>query len=129
MPRQIAAEDFRDRQQPANAIRRVAGIRRRDQAPGKRVLDFDGDTAFVRGNACDAGCQWVTCGDPDDSGAVNATDALIELRVAVGIETCALCVCNVDSIGTFVSASDALRVLNAAVGLPIVLTCPPCSGP
>ena len=86
----------------------------------------DGDTAFVRGDACDAGCQRVACGDPDDSGAVNATDALVVLRVAVSLESCDLCVCNVDAVGGFTSASDALRVLNAAVGLPVALTCPTC---
>ncbi len=87
----------------------------------------DGDTSFVRGDSCDAACNRVACGDPDDSGAVNATDALVVLRVAVGIEDCDLCVCNVDSVGTFTSASDALRVLNAAVGLPAPLTCPTCA--
>ena len=69
----------------------------------------------------------LACGDPDDSGTVNATDALVTLRVAVGIEDCDLCVCNVDSVGGFASASDALRVLNAAVGLPVGLDCPPCA--
>jgi len=87
----------------------------------------DGDTSFVRGDACNGACERVGCGDPDDSGAVNATDALVVLRVAVAIETCELCVCNVDSIGGFASASDALRVLNAAVGLPVALNCPVCS--
>jgi hypothetical protein len=87
----------------------------------------DGDNLFVRGDSCDSDCNRVACGDPDHSGATNASDALIVLRVAVGVESCALCVCNVDSVGTFTSASDALRVLNAAVGLPAVLTCPTCA--
>jgi cysteine-rich repeat protein len=86
----------------------------------------DGDTAFVRGDACSADCDRVACGDPDNRSAVNATDALIVLRVAVGLDDCDLCVCNVDSVGTFTSASDALRVLNAVVGLPVVLGCPLC---
>jgi hypothetical protein len=87
----------------------------------------DGDNLFVRGDSCDADCNRVACGDPDHSGVTNASDALIVLRVAVGLESCALCVCNVDSVGTFTSASDALRVLNAAVGLPALLTCPTCT--
>lgn len=86
----------------------------------------DGDTFFVRGDACSAGCARVECGDPDNSHAVNATDALIVLRVAVGLEACDLCICNVDSVGDFTSASDALRVLNAAVGLPVALECLLC---
>ncbi len=87
----------------------------------------DGDTTFVRGDACDASCHRVACADPDDSGQTNATDALIMLRVAVGIESCALCVCNVDAVGASVTASDALRTLNKAVGLPVAVICPACA--
>lgn len=87
----------------------------------------DGDAAFVRGDDCSAECSWVECGDPDGSGSVNASDALTLLRVAVGVESCAGCVCDVDGSTGPASASDALAVLRAAVGLPVGLACPPCA--
>lgn len=71
----------------------------------------------------------VECGDANDDGAVSATDALVVLRVAVGIDTCAACVCDVDASGgeSAVTAADALRVLRAAVGEPgAALLCSPC---
>lgn len=66
-----------------------------------------------------------SCGDPDGSGALTATDALSILQTAVGIRACALCICDVDSTGA-VTATDALRVLRIAVGLPLELACQPC---
>lgn len=74
------------------------------------------------------------CGDPVDpplvgggqAAFINATDALFALRAAVGLESCALCVCDLDNSGA-VSASDALALLLLAVGQPGNLDCPPCS--
>jgi cysteine-rich repeat protein len=89
----------------------------------------DGDPQFVRGDACGPTCRWVGCADPDASGSVNASDALVLLRVAVGLEACDSCVCDVDvSLGA-IGASDALRTLSVAVGLPVDLLCAPCTAP
>jgi hypothetical protein len=50
------------------------------------------------------------------------------LHVAVGAKECALCICDVDDTGA-VTASDALAVLTAAIGLPTTLTCPASPAP
>lgn len=89
----------------------------------------DGDPVFIRGDACGPTCQWVGCADPDASGAVNASDALVLLRVAVGLESCDPCICNVDSSPGPIGASDALRTLSVAVGVPVDLSCPSCAAP
>jgi hypothetical protein len=57
---------------------------------------------------------------------VTASDALAVLRTAVGSQTCALCICDVDGSGS-VSATDALITLKVAVGQAIDLDCPACS--
>jgi len=49
----------------------------------------------------------------------------VTLRAAVGASVCELCVCDVNGSGE-VTASDALAVLQAAVGLDVTLDCPPC---
>jgi hypothetical protein len=67
-----------------------------------------------------------TCGDPTTDGATTATDALFVLQAAVGIQTCELCICDVNDSGA-VTASDALAVLGFAVGQSIELSCPVCS--
>jgi hypothetical protein len=66
------------------------------------------------------------CGDANDDGAVNTTDALFTLRTSTGLETCDLCRCDVNSNGT-ITAPDAQRVLTFAVGNDVDLTCPACS--
>jgi hypothetical protein len=74
------------------------------------------------------------CGDPVDPptfigefpAVVNATDALFTLRTAVSLESCSLCVCDLDDSGS-VTASDALALLLLAVGQPGSLDCPPCA--
>ncbi len=75
-----------------------------------------------------------TCGDPVvDAGAgsplraeiITASDALLILNAAVGLQVCAPCICDVTGEGS-VTASDALLVLSAAVGLDVTLNCPPC---
>ena len=56
---------------------------------------------------------------------VSASDALFMLRAAVGLDSCELCVCDVDGSGG-VAATDALATLRLAVGQPIPLNCPAC---
>jgi hypothetical protein len=68
----------------------------------------------------------LTSGNESSADLVTATDALFVLRAAVGLETCALCVCDPDDSGG-VAATDALLTLNAAVGQPVSLECPACS--
>jgi sugar lactone lactonase YvrE len=65
----------------------------------------------------------VLCGDANANGSVNAADALLVLRKAVGLGECPLERCDTDQGGT-VNAADALRVLRKAVGVDITLTCP-----
>jgi hypothetical protein len=66
------------------------------------------------------------CGFPvTDGERPAASDALAALRAAVGIKTCALCVCDINSSGS-VAASDALGILRAAVGIETPLDCPAC---
>jgi hypothetical protein len=68
------------------------------------------------------------CGDPDRSGTIQTTDALITLRAAVSLTTCASAQCDADRNGVF-STADALRVLRTAVGEQGELNCPaPCEG-
>lgn len=88
----------------------------------------DGDSTWETGQFCSESCSMLSCGDPDNSGNVRATDALIVLTTAVGITTCDACVCNVDaSTGNVpVTATDALGTLSTAVGLGNELICPPC---
>ena len=75
-----------------------------------------------------------TCADPvalvagapsTSANNVTASDALFTLRAAVGLDTCELCVCDVDGNGS-VAATDALATLRLAVGQPIVPACPAC---
>lgn len=66
------------------------------------------------------------CGDPVATLGINAVDALYILKVGVGLETCALCVCDTDGSGGF-SASDALLALQSGVGLSVELLCPLCA--
>jgi hypothetical protein len=56
---------------------------------------------------------------------ITASDALAILRVAVGLGSCELCVCDVNDSGG-VTAADALVVLRAAVGQAAPLNCPAC---
>ena len=82
------------------------------------------------GEVCGTGgvCQDETggCGDPTNDGRTTASDALFALNVAVGLQTCVVCVCDVDNSAA-TSASDALRLLNYAVGIPnVTLNCPTC---
>jgi len=68
----------------------------------------------------------MLCGDAVYDDAVTATDALATLRTAVGLQSCNLCLCDVNGSGT-VSAGDALAILRLAVGQLFLVTCPACS--
>lgn len=69
------------------------------------------------------------CGDADGSGAIQARDALLVLRSAVGLEECLATVCDVDR-DSGVNSKDALTVLLVAIGLDRPLVCPaPCAMP
>ena len=57
--------------------------------------------------------------------AVTASDALATLQAAVGLLSCELCVCDVNGSNTL-SSTDALIILNFAVGQPVTLDCPAC---
>lgn len=64
------------------------------------------------------------CGQPVSTGDdPTASDALFALRVVVGLDTCALEVCDVDHTGV-VTAGDALRILLRAVDPSVILNCP-----
>jgi hypothetical protein len=67
----------------------------------------------------------LTAGEDFSADAVTASDALFTLRAGIGLESCALCVCDADNSGN-VSATDALTILRAAVGQPVTLNCPAC---
>lgn len=85
------------------------------------------------------------CGDFDSSGSVAASDALLLLRAAVGLDVVLTCPCgaasgapiageggaaslvcgDVNDSGSLL-ASDALFLLRFAVGIDLKLVCPPC---
>lgn len=71
-----------------------------------------------------AQAQVGSCGHPLNDPPSTA-DALFTLRASVGSSFCSLCVCDVNESGD-VTATDALLVLNAAVGLAVALGCPEC---
>jgi hypothetical protein len=65
------------------------------------------------------------CGDFDDNGTVQTSDALNVLKASVGQKACALCVCDLDGNGVQ-AATDALVALRTAVGVAVTLKCPSC---
>lgn len=84
----------------------------------------DGDRNWAFGEACNASCQWVACGDPNDSGTVTVADARFLLRAALGLEFCDLSVGDVDSNGR-VDTTDALRLLSYTTHTgQVQLACP-----
>lgn len=67
------------------------------------------------------------CGQPATNGAnPTATDALAILVGAVGLGPCDLAVCDVNC-SLDITATDALTVLQFAVGQPVMLQCAPCN--
>jgi hypothetical protein len=85
----------------------------------------DDDPPWTTGEYCNASCDVVPCGDPNDSGSTTATDALFTLQAGVALAFCDLCVCDVNGSGGL-SSNDALMVMNASIGLPVALACPAC---
>ncbi|MBI5505584.1 MAG: hypothetical protein HY899_12350 [Deltaproteobacteria bacterium] len=85
----------------------------------------DGDAVYVFGQYCGPTCLKIGCGKPTNSSgtAPKSADALFTLRSAVGSSVCDKRVCDADNSNT-ITASDALRVLRAAVGQAVTLTCP-----
>ncbi len=83
----------------------------------------DGDNDWGGGELCRINCTRIDCGDPNDDGVRNATDSLFLLQAAVGLQSCDLQVCDVNS-DLRVLANDALQHLQFVVGLPVELTCP-----
>jgi len=66
------------------------------------------------------------CGIPVSPGAKPTTlDALFALKAAVDFGQCEPCICDIDSVGG-VTASDALGILRAAVGIETPFDCPAC---
>lgn len=97
-------------------------------ADGTRVM-LDSDCNLASGNADGSVEVFRTtaciCGGPATrKNPPKASDALMTLSAAVKIRGCAICECDTNS-DQMVSASDALRVLKAAVGQPdVTLICP-----
>jgi hypothetical protein len=85
-----------------------------------------GTVDWERGTGCRSDCTRIACGDPDDSAATTAPDALFALQASIGLTQCDSCVCDVDSSGG-ITAVDALRILNFAVGLSTDMQCTRCS--
>ena len=116
----------------AHAINRSGGS---DARPSP--LSDDGSFVFYASLATSGGgfesavlvageATLLSCGDATGDSSVSASDALAVLLAAVGLDSCELCVCDVDQSGG-VAATDALRTLQAAVGLPgVTLDCPSC---
>jgi hypothetical protein len=96
-------------------------------------IDADADqscddlAALVCGEASEATGALRTGSEHAGGGAraITASDALIVLRTAVGLEECPACVCDVNDSAS-ITASDALIVLRFAVGQPVTLSCPAC---
>ncbi|HYC00984.1 MAG TPA: hypothetical protein VEC57_17755 [Candidatus Limnocylindrales bacterium] len=66
------------------------------------------------------------CGDFNNDGTLQASDALAVLRAAVGVLGCDLCVCDLDG-NSSKTATDALIALRVAVGIVFNTHCPICS--
>jgi hypothetical protein len=82
-------------------------------------------TTIPTGGAC-ADPVALTAGVSPRADAVTASDALFILGAAVGVQSCELCLCDADGSGG-IAATDALVTLQAAIGLPVALECPPCN--
>lgn len=116
--------------QVTNAALGCASFAAAAQAGSKRAAFVS--TCDLAGGNGDGGVELFDvllcfCGAPSSrfvgASLPRATDALFVLRGALGLEVCDACDCDVDNSGAVV-ASDALLVLNAAIGQPIVLDCP-----
>jgi len=65
------------------------------------------------------------CGNPlnPETSTITVADTLFSLRASVRLETCPLCVCDVNDDHQ-VLASDTLTLLQHVVRLPVELRCP-----
>ena len=119
------------------------GIQSCSHVPDDAVCDDHKTCSGLETCTPDVGCeptppvQCIDCGHASEAagaapagnaepGALTTTDAMVTLMASVGNFQCPLCVCDVDSSGD-TTASDALRILRAAVGLPADLGCPTCT--
>jgi len=64
----------------------------------------------------------IECGDANRDGRVSTSDALIALRAAVELVHCPLALCDATGNGV-ITADDALRILQRAVGLDVAVLC------
>jgi hypothetical protein len=80
-------------------------------------LDDSADPALLPG--------FLHCGDANGNGSISASDALVALRSAIGLEPCALCLCDTNQSDK-VTAGDALAVLRRAVGQQVDMLCTLC---
>lgn len=73
-------------------------------------------------------CGKASCMEPGgvDGGSVTATDASAILETSIALRDCSNCVCDANN-SSDITATDALLVLQRAVGQSISLTCPPCT--
>jgi hypothetical protein len=62
------------------------------------------------------------CGDANQDGSSSAADALFALRAAVELISCDLLLCDASGNGS-VTAQDALRILQRAVGIEVTMLC------
>jgi cysteine-rich repeat protein len=87
----------------------------------------DGNATHTNGEYCGVNCVLIPCGRPTNGNAPRTSDALLALRTAVDAADCSIYVCDVNAqegVSNGVTAADAQRILRAAVGQDVVLTCP-----
>jgi hypothetical protein len=72
---------------------------------------------------CEVTCLPL-CGDANDDRVITASDALVALKVSVGVGTCDVQRCDYSGDG-LVTASDALAILKTSVGIAVIANCPP----
>jgi hypothetical protein len=97
---------------------------------GNGFVDLDEECDDGPNNGVSGGCRLDClldriCGDGDDNGVVNVTDAQWLLKYAIGlVSPCPLLACD-PTVDAVVSVSDSQRVLFRSVGLLAQLTCEP----
>jgi hypothetical protein len=95
---------------------------------GRFVVTWDSD--YHDGSSTGVFAQRLVlnpiCGDANGDRNTSATDALLVLGAAVGIVSCAPCMCDANDSG-LITATDALLALQSAVGQIVTLSCPVCS--
>jgi hypothetical protein len=95
---------------------------------GRFVVTWDSD--YHDGSSTGVVAQRLVlnpiCGDANADRNTSATDALLVLGAAVGIVSCAPCMCDSNDSG-LITATDALLALQSALGQMVTLSCPVCS--